>query len=73
MKRFPLCLLLAFLWILGSYKGRVALWKDGKPDPVQVFPYRVENFPPRDRKALEEGIRINTDRELIQLLEDYLS
>ena len=73
MKGFPLCLTLVFLWILGSYEGHIALWKDGQPEPVQVFPYRLETYPLQDRQSLKEGIRVDTDRELAHLLEDYLS
>lgn len=58
---------------LGSYKGYVTLWRDGCSDPYQIYPYKVESLPAEDQKALCEGIHIPGERELLQLLEDYLS
>lgn len=66
-------LLAAFGFLLGVQNGRVALWRDGCSQPVQVFPYLAENLPAADRKALEQGIRLESREELIRLLEDYLS
>lgn len=66
-----LALFLAFL--LGSHKGYIALWKNGSPEPVRIFPYRVTSLPPADQQALEQGISVDSRQELVQLLEDYLS
>ncbi len=73
MKKFPICLALAFAFLLGIRDGYVALWREGHAEPEAVFPYRAESLPDADRKALEQGIRIETEAELSQLLEDYLS
>ncbi len=64
--------LLALGFLVGVKDGKVALWKDGEPQP-RVFPYRVETLPEADQKRLEEGIRIEDGSKLAQLLEDYLS
>ena len=74
MKRFThlyFALLLAF--ILGVRDGKVALWKDGVPEPVRVFPYRVEMLPPEARTALEKGVPIENPEQLEELAENYLS
>ena len=71
MKRYIAAAALAFL--LGSYKGYLALWKDGKSDPCQIFPCPVDSLPEADRIALEEGILARSRIELDQILEDYLS
>ena len=60
-----LVLVLGFL--LGIQDGRIALWKDGQAQPVEVFPIEA------DRKALEEGIAIENSSELTRILEDFLS
>lgn len=65
--------LIACGFILGIQDGCLALWRDGTSDPVQVFPYRAENLPIADQKALQEGIHLDDDSQLAQLLEDYLS
>ncbi len=73
IKRCWACLFLLFSFILGSHEGYIALWKDGDPKPVRVFPYSVRSLPQADQEALEKGIRIDSESELIRLVEDYLS
>ena len=59
--------------ILGSWKGYVALFEKGSHEPTQIFPCPVDSLPPADQEALEEGIPIRNQRDLQQLIEDYLS
>ncbi len=66
-----LTLLLAFL--LGSHEGFVALWITPGGDPHEVYPYRIEALPPADQKRLEAGIYVESEADLIRLLEAYLS
>lgn len=68
---FYIALICTFL--LGIHDGYIALWKDGNPQPVQIYPYKAEFLPVADQKALEKGITVDDSRELAQLLEDYLS
>ena len=67
-----LCYLLALGFLVGVKDGKIAVWKDGEPNP-KVFPYRVETLPEADQKRLEEGIRIEDGSKLAHILEDYLS
>lgn len=60
-------------FLLGSFKGYVALWKDGNPEPIQIFPCPVDTLPETDQNALEQGIHARSEMELNGLLEDYLS
>ena len=66
-------MLLALTFVLGSYKGYLALWEDNDPDPKQIFPCPVSSLPQADQEALEKGIYIGSNNELSRLLEDYLS
>ena len=66
-----MCLIFGFL--LGVHNGNVALWEDGKSDPIRIFPYSVSNLPTADRQALEKGIHLDNKLQLIRLIEDYLS
>lgn len=59
--------------ILGSWKGYVALFEENAEEPRQIFPCKVISLPEADQKALEEGILVRNERDLNQLLEDYLS
>ena len=59
--------------VLGSWKGYVALFDQGKDEPRQIFPYPVASLPEADQKALEQGIVVRNERDLQKLLEDYLS
>ena len=69
-----LCALaLCFSFLLGIKDGRVAIWKDDDPEPARVFPYPVSMLPADARNALENGIRIESEEELYELINKYLS
>lgn len=70
--KYVSCLLALYL-ILGTWKGYVALFDQGGSEPRQIFPTMVEALPEEDQTALEQGIIVRNDRQLQQLLEDYLS
>ncbi len=59
--------------VLGSWKGYVAIFEGRSAQPRQIFPCLVASLPPEDQQALAQGIRVRNDRDLRQLLEDYLS
>ena len=65
--------MLALYVILGSWKGYVAIFEKGAAEPRQIFPTQVTSLPPADQQALEKGIIVRNERDLNQLLEDYLS
>lgn len=69
--RYSILLLLSFF--LGNYGGKIALWRSGTEEPIQVFPYSVASLPSADQEKLNTKIEIKTEQALIQLLEDYLS
>lgn len=64
---------LAVMFLLGNHKGYLALWKEGQPDPYQIFPVKIASLPPSDQESLARGIRARSDLELAGLLEDFLS
>ena len=63
----------ALTLLLGSWKGYVALFEKDASEPTQIFPYAVSSLPPADQTALEQGIPIRNQRDLQQVIEDYLS
>lgn len=69
----PASLLLALYLLLGSWKGYVALFENGKEEPRQIFPCPVSTLPEADQQALEQKIPVRNERDLQQILEDYLS
>jgi hypothetical protein len=73
MKRLFLSALLCAMFLLGNHKGYLALWKEGSPEPYQVFPVAVSSLPAADQTALEAGIPARSETELSSLLEDFLS
>ncbi len=64
---------LLLYFILGSWKGYLALYEKDAQEPRQIYPKLVETLPESDQLALEEGIPVRNQRRLDQLLEDYLS
>ncbi len=68
-----LCTALMAVYILGVHDGKIALWKDGDPEPMQVFPYSAAALPDTEEARLKKGIRIESMDDLDRLLEAYLS
>lgn len=73
MKKRVCAILLLLSLYLGLHNGYIALWREGEPEPVQVFPYRAALYPKLDQAALEKGIPISDTETLKKLLEDFLS
>ena len=65
--------LAALYLLLGTWKGYVALFEKGREEPKQIFPCPVDTLPETDQAALTERIPIRNERDLQQVLEDYLS
>ena len=59
-------------FLLGIRAGRLALWRDDDPHPVQIYDIRADSLPPADRLQLRRGIRIESREALWLLLENYL-
>ena len=66
-------ILALYVVVVGTWTGYVALFDQGAAEPKQIFPWPVEALPESDQQALEEGILVRNQRDLQQLLEDYLS
>ena len=72
-KRHLIPQLLLLTILLGIHNGRIAMWKDQDPEPVRIFPYSAAALPPNLRDALQKGITIDSEDDLQQLLENFLS
>ena len=59
--------------ILGSFRGRLALWTDASPLPVRIYSCCITMLPAEDQQRLGHGIPIESGSKLHRLLEDYLS
>ena len=60
-------------FILGVRGGFIALWPEDQPEKAKIFPYSAASLPDSDKQALEKGIYIESEDELVSILEDYLS
>ena len=65
--------LFTLMFLLGNYKGYLALWKEDRPEPFQIFPLQIASLPEQDQAALDSGITARSETELSSLLEDFLS
>ena len=74
-KRVHSCVatMLLFGFLVGCYRGRIAVWKDDDPEPCRVFPCLVSILPKKDREALYKGIRIEDMDDVNQFLINFLS
>ena len=62
---------LAAALLLGIKDGYIALWKDEDPQPWKILPLHADQLPETDQIMLEHGIRIRSEEELWELLEDH--
>lgn len=60
-------------YLAGIYHGKIALWYGEDPEPYIILPYYASTLPAADQAALRNGIRLPTDDDLIQFMEDYCS
>lgn len=72
VRRF-FCLIMILGLYLGLQDGYIALWEHGAQTPLQVFTYRAALYPNADQQALRDGIPIESETQLRQILEDFLS
>ena len=72
-KRVILMNIMLLGFLLGVYKGKIAIWKDNDPTPIKVFPYKASMLPKADQKALEKGIKFDNLDQLQKMVQDYLS
>ena len=73
MKKKLFSAVLALYVVIGTWKGYVALFDQGAEEPKQIFPCPVTALPEKDQEALKNGIIVRNQRDLQQLLEDFLS
>ena len=62
------------VWVLGEYSGGIAVFRPGDGLlPSHVTDVAVGLLPSADREQLSRGIRVESHRELLMLLEDFSS
>ena len=62
------------VWVLGEYSGCIAVFQPGDGLlPSRVTDVAVGLLPSTDRELLNRGIRVESYRELLMLLEDFRS
>lgn len=57
-------------YVIKSYEGGIALFKDGEEEPIAVYDAPMESINATDARLLEEGIRLCGMREVARLIED---
>ena len=65
-------LVLCLGFLMGIYRGRIALWYNGEQSPSYVLPIPVFILPQEDKNALAQGIRFDSIEDLKGLLDQYL-
>lgn len=60
-------------YLLRSYEGRLAVFRQGCDTPELIFDVYTRLLPPADRDRLEAGISAPDYETLTRLIEDYIS
>ena len=58
-------------FVLKTYQGKVALFRENSSTPYQILDLEVYLLPDADRQALEAGILAENEEELKKILEDW--
>ena len=58
---------------LGTFGGKLCIYKEPGVAPVQLLPYSVTVFTQNDQALLKKGIPYHNEAEFSRLMEDYLS
>ena len=59
---------LIFGFLLGISDGYIALWKDGNPKPLEVFPYQARSLPIADQQALYFVLIVHSVQTMLVIL-----
>lgn len=60
-------------YMLGEYQGRIASYRTGSTEPMEVFDIYLDSLPTVNQQELLHGIPAQTIQELQRLIEDYTS
>jgi len=59
-------------FVLGECDGRLALFRENSPKPYRILEMETYLLPEEDLRAIENGgILVETEEELLKLLEDW--
>ncbi len=58
-------------YMLGEYNGKIALFREDSTRPYKVLDMEVYLLAEEDLEALRDGIIVDTEEELLQMLEDW--
>lgn len=60
-------------YLLREYEQRLAVFRPGEDDPMQILPVYAATLPYADRLRLQQGISVESEEALQQLIEDLTS
>lgn len=59
------------LYVLKTYQGQIGIFKPNAAKPEQVLDIMVSALPEKDQEMLQQGIEVQSERELKALIEDF--
>lgn len=60
-------------YTIAEYQGKIAVFINEEPIPIDIYETYVYSLPEHDREALSKGIRVENVEELQKIIEDYTS
>lgn len=58
-------------YLLRDDGGRIALFRPGEEEPVEVYDLYTHLLPQEDVLSLQKGIPVESEEQLLRLLEDF--
>lgn len=59
-------------YILGEYKGLLAVYAGGSDIPLEIFDVKISSFPVDDINAVKTGITVSSEEDLQRLIKDFI-
>lgn len=61
-------------YTLGEFDGKLAVFKTGNAEPIEIYDIYIANLPEPDRKLLiEKSLTTSSKGQLLLWIEDYIS
>ncbi len=60
-------------YIIKDFYGKVAVFRSGEDNPIQITDTLTSSLPELDRAQLSDGVTADDEAQLKRLLEDYCS
>ncbi len=60
-------------YVIKNYEGKISVFEKGKSTPFRVTDTLTSKLPQKDQEILQNGIEVNSQKDVSNILEDFCS